>query len=85
MVGTNNNNLFFGTVYFPDELLTEEEAISFLRLDVDGPKDPRNSLKHYRDKGLLRPTRVGQRNRYLKTELLKFLQKLTDRNDKNIL
>ena len=36
------------------ELLTEEEAIKYLRLDVNGPKNPKSTLKYYRDKGFLR-------------------------------
>ncbi len=87
--GMTNNNLYFGTMYYSDsspvpELLTESEAIRFLRLDVDGPKNPAATLKHYRDLGYLRATRVGQYNRYLKTELIRFLNLLTERNDKNI-
>jgi hypothetical protein len=47
-----NNNLYFGTVYFPDgtpvpELLTESEAILFLRLDTDNTNDHERTLKHY--------------------------------------
>jgi hypothetical protein len=46
-----NNNLYFGTVYFPDgtpvpELLTESEAILFLRLDTDNTNDHERTLKH---------------------------------------
>jgi len=62
------------------DLLTEEEAVCFLRLDIDGPSKPELTLKYYRDEGLLVPTRVGKRNRYLRTELLKFLNRLTYSN-----
>jgi hypothetical protein len=87
-MGNPNSNLYFGNSFFAEgqvvpDLLTEQEAIHFLRLDVDGPKDPTVTLKHYRDKGLLRPTRVGQCNKYLKTELLKFLDLLTERKNGN--
>lgn len=34
------------------ELLTAEEAIRYLRLDVDAPKDPKDMLRYYREKGL---------------------------------
>ena len=64
----NNNNLIncFGCCFMPDgkpapELLTEQEAIRFLRLDVDGPKDPSATLKYYRDEGLLRARLLAQR------------------------
>ena len=68
--------------YFADgrpvpDLLTEEEAIQFLRLDIDGPKSPQATLKYYRDKGLLRPTPVGKMNRYQRKEILRFLDTLT--------
>lgn len=62
------------------ELLTEEEAIRFLRLDTEQLKDPSNTLRYYREKGLLRPTRVGKTNKYLKKELLYFLDLLTSGN-----
>ncbi len=70
--------------FFPDgcpvpDLLTEKEAILFLRLNADdGPKNPSTTLKYYRDKNLLKPTRVGKNNRYLRTELLRFLEELTN-------
>ena len=64
--------------YFADgtvvpDLLTEEEAVKFLRLDIDGPKDPSATLKHYRDKRMLRGTQIGRRYRYSRVELLKFI------------
>ena len=68
--------------YFPDgspvsDLLTENEAIRFLRLDEGGTKHPETSLAYYRSEGLLRATRVGKRLRYLKSELLSFLDQQT--------
>ena len=83
---SNKDNLMIMYVspsIFPDgrtrvpDLLTEEEAIRFLRLDIDGPKDSRQTLKYYRDQGFLHPTKVGKRNRYLRTELLRFLDEQT--------
>jgi len=84
MSSSEEFNGYSGPSYFPDgktvpDLLTEEETVQFLRLDTDGPSKPELTLKYYRDEGLLVPTRVGKRNRYLKTELLKFLNKLTYR------
>jgi len=64
------------------DLLTEQEAILFLRLDIDGPKDARRTLKHYRDKGLLQGTRIGKHLRYSKTELLRFIDEMTERTAK---
>ena len=61
------------------ELLTPAETIRFLRLDVDGPSDPLKTLQYSRDKGLLRGIQVGKRLRYTRTELLNFLNKLSER------
>ena len=84
--GHEVNNLIFANaspIFMPNgrtrapTLLTSEEAIKFLRLDIDGPKDAEATLKHYRDEGLLNPTQVGKRIRYLLKELLRFLDELT--------
>ena len=58
------------------ELLTEQEAIVFLRLDTDGPKRPDLTLRYYREKGLLKSTRVGRRLRYRIEDLRDFLAEL---------
>ena len=83
------NNNYKGIYYMPNgevmcELLTEQEAIKFLRLDSDGPQHPELTLQHYRKEGLLKATRVGKRLRYLRTELLKFLEEKTHRADGDI-
>ena len=62
-------------------LLTESEAITLLRLDIDGPKNPSQTLQYYRQEGLLRATKVGKRLRYTKTELLLLLERLTERTN----
>jgi len=72
--------------YFPDgkpvpDLLTMEETFRFLRLDVDGPKHPDATLQYYKNEGLLRGTRVGKNVRYLRSELLRFLDQLTERRE----
>jgi len=64
------------------DLLTEPETIRFLRLDVDGPEKPEKTLQYYREKGLLRATRVGRRLRYQRKELLDFLDRITERTNK---
>ena len=66
------------------ELMTEDELITFLRLDVDGPANPSQTLQYYRDKGLLRATRVGKRLRYQRKEALAFLDRLTEYTQKNV-
>lgn len=65
MKGTEAVKQYQALSYFADgtvvpDLLTEEEAIRFLRLDIDGPKDPSATLKHYRDKNMLRGTQIGR-------------------------
>ena len=62
------------------DLLTEEEAIRFLRLDSIGVDDPANTLRYYRRKGLLRATQVGKCVRYRRIELERFLDRLTETN-----
>ena len=84
----DGNIYFTGISYMPDgspmpELLTEEEVIKFLRLDVDGPGDPSQTLVYYRQKQLLKATRIGKKLRYQKKELLDFLDRLTERTNKN--
>lgn len=80
----NKNDVYFGTVYFPNgkpvpEVMTEEEVLRFLRLDSDGPIDPYETLKYYRDEGLLRGTRISRKYLYQKKEILLFLDELTKR------
>ena len=65
------------------DLLTEQETIRFLRLDVNGPRDPQKTLRYYREKGLLRATRVGKRLRYQRKELLNFLDRLTESTEEH--
>jgi hypothetical protein len=61
-------------------LLTEQEAITYLRLDTVKIDDPSATLRRYRDKGLLRGTQVSKRVFYLRDELDRFLKKVTDEN-----
>ena len=62
------------------ELLTEGEAVRYLRLDEIDIEDPANTLRYYRKKGLLRATQVGKCIRYRRVELEQLLEKLTDVN-----
>jgi len=85
----DNITTYLGPAYFPDgntvpDVLTEQEAIHFLRLDVDGPKHPELTLQYYRREGLLHAVKLGKRLRYTKTELLKFLDRLEQENRKNV-
>ena len=62
------------------DLMTEDEAIRFLRLDNINTEVPSNTLRYYRNKGLLRATQVGKCIRYRRIELEKLLERLTDAN-----
>ena len=62
------------------DLLTEDEAIRFLRLDAINAENPANTLRYYRNKGLLRATQVGKCIRYRRIELEKLLERLTEAN-----
>ena len=55
------------------ELLTEQEVIKYLRLDIDSSPDPKRTLKYYRDKGELIAIKVGRKNRYRRQDLDDFL------------
>ena len=51
------------------ELMTEDEAIRYLRLDVDSSHDAHKTMKYYRDKGELIAIKVGRKNRYRRVDL----------------
>jgi len=79
----------FQVSYFADgtpvpDVMTEEEAIKFLRLDDGGTKHPATTLEYYRSEDLLRGTRVGKRLRYLKSELLRFLEIQTQKTNREV-
>lgn len=63
------------------ELLTEDEAIRYLRLDVNGPQNPKGTLKYYRDKGILKGVRVGKNLRYPRKELDRMIDKLLEKKE----
>ena len=62
------------------EVLTEEEAIRYLRLDTVSIKHPADTLYRYRDQGLLRGTQISRRIFYRREELDRLLEKLTTEN-----
>ena len=62
------------------ELLTEGEAIRYLRLDTVELRNPSATLRRYRDLGLLRATQVSKRLFYRRLELDRLLEKLTETN-----
>ncbi len=65
-------------------VLTEDEAISFLRLDAGGRalEAARRALRRLVERKLIRPCRVGKRSRYLREELLRYLRWQTDLHGK---
>lgn len=62
------------------EVLTEDEAVRYLRLDLIDVKDPANTLRYYRKAGLLRATQLGKAVRYRRIELDRFLDRQTEDN-----
>ena len=62
------------------ELLTEQEAVRYLRINETGVLNPAGTLRYYRKKGWLRATQVGRRIRYRRVELERLLDKLTEEN-----
>ena len=81
-----NVNMNVGPVYMPDgsimpELLTEQEAIVFFRLESEN--NPTRTLKYYRDKGQLRAVKIGVNLLYPKWEVLNFIQIATDWFNRN--
>ena len=74
------------THYMPNgkimpELLTEQEAIVFLRLETE--KTPSRTLKYYRDKNQLRGVKIGTNFLYPKSELLRFIEIATEWFNRN--
>ncbi len=60
------------------EVLTEDEAIRYLRLD--GAPNPSRTLKYYRERGVLRATSIGRRLLYRRVELDGFIERQTAGN-----
>jgi hypothetical protein len=62
------------------ELLTEAEAIRYLRLDTIEIRNPSDTLRRYREQGMLRGTQVSKRIMYRRIELDRLLERLTERD-----
>lgn len=62
------------------ELLTEAEAIRYLRLDTIDIEDPAATLRRYREAGRLRGTQVSKRIFYRRVELDRLVERLTEEN-----
>ena len=62
------------------DLLTEQEAIRYLRLDTVGVEHPADTLRRYRERGILRGTQISRRVFSRRIELERFLERLTEAN-----
>lgn len=62
------------------EVLTEQEAVAYLRLNLVNTQDPAGALRYYRQRGLLKGTQIGKSVRYRRVELEKFLDRITESN-----
>lgn len=69
--------IYMGDGTVVPELMLEEELVKFLRMRELGIKNPKNTLRYYRERGILRPCRIGGRNAYTRRAALEFLEKLT--------
>lgn len=61
------------------ELLTEQEAIRYLRLDANGCNNPKATLKYYRDQGILRAVQIGKKLVYPRRELDLMVDRLLEK------
>ena len=81
-----NHEHYYNAIYMKDgkrivpapEVLTESEAIQFLRLDQDGFQNPQTTLQYFQEQGLLRACLIEKRLRYTPIELL-LIQPTTSR------
>jgi hypothetical protein len=69
-----------GRLRVTSSLLTEEEAIEYLRLDTIDIADRKATLRRYREAQQLRGTQVSKRVFYLRKELDAFLDRATNEN-----
>jgi len=61
------------------ELLTEAEAIRYLRLDTLQLENPSDTLRYYRnEKNLLKATKISHHLFYSRKALNEFLEKITN-------
>jgi hypothetical protein len=62
------------------DLLTEEEAIRYLRLDTIDIKNPADTLRRCREMNMLRGTQISKKVFYRRSELDQLITNLTDAN-----
>ena len=89
-MNTNNNTTNIqGPFYMPDSspapyIMTEEEAIKFLRIDTNNTQHPEMTIQHYINEGLLIPVTIGKCRKFPLPELIKFVERLSDKKQGNI-
>lgn len=60
-------------------LLTEDDAVRFLRLELERDLSRgKRALRRIVERKLIRPCRVGKRSRFLREELLRYLRWQTE-------
>lgn len=62
------------------DILTQKEAIRFLRLDTIQIRFPQNTLQRYRKESGLKTVQIGRQILYPKKELEKFVEKQMEKN-----
>ncbi len=62
------------------ELLTEGEAIRYLRLDTINISAPSATLRRYRERRLLRGAQISKKIFYRRAELDRFIERATEDN-----
>jgi hypothetical protein len=60
-------------------LLSEAQAISYLRLDTIGHKHPARTLKYYRSRKMLRACQISKKLFYSLNELDSFIKRITEK------
>lgn len=70
--------------YFPDGtpcpyLMTEDEAIRFLRIDTVNIKDRSSTLRRYREAGVLRGIQISKVVLYSLPKLIAFIDRQAER------
>ena len=85
----NGPQSFFVPAILPDgnggftpcpELMTEDEAIRYLRLDTINIKNPAATIRRYREAGTLRGVQMSKKIFYPRKELQQFIERQIEKN-----
>ncbi len=71
-------------IYMPDgrpvpAVMLESELVELLRLNELGISNPPNTLRYYREKHMLKGTKIGHRLCYTPAAVKDFLEAVTDK------